>query len=147
MTFSYFPNRSQCWIMLAILITNVHFFAFYAILFAPDTFTVRYEIFLLHFLDTETLFQKIKLMTTPMTGTIPYARKAGSLIFVSCDVTYQEATPHTGRTAENTGNGWCVLSVWDNLKSRLLLTDLSNNCSFVREESLNMVSFDFMRQK
>ena len=35
--------------MLAILITNIHCFPFYAILFTPDTFTVRYEKFLHRF--------------------------------------------------------------------------------------------------
>ena len=68
-------------------------------------------------------------MTTPMKGTVPYTGKAGSLIFVSSDDTHR----HTGRPAENTENGRCVRAVWDNLKSRLLITDLSNNRSFGRE--------------
>ena len=29
-------------------------------------------------------------MTTPMKGTVPYTGKAGSLIFVSCDVTHRD---------------------------------------------------------
>ena len=32
-------------------------------------------------------------MTTLMKGTVPCSGKAGSLIFVSCDVTQREATP------------------------------------------------------
>ena len=75
-------------------------------------------------------------MTTPMKGTVPYTGKAGSLIFVSCDVTHRD----TGRPAENTENGRCVRAVWDNIKSCLLLTDLSNKCSFCSEASLNRVS-------
>ena len=81
-------------------------------------------------------------MTTPVKGTVPYTGKAGSLIFVSCDVTHRD----TGRAAENTENGRCVRAVWDNLKSLLLITDLSNNRSFGREESLNRLSFDFIRR-
>ena len=81
-------------------------------------------------------------MTTPVKGTVPYTGKAGSLILVSCDVTHRD----TGRPAENTGNGRCVCAVWDNLKSRLLITALSNNRSFDREASLNRVSFDFMKR-
>ena len=81
-------------------------------------------------------------MTTPMKGTIPYTGKAGSLIFVSCDVMHRD----TGRRAENTENGRCVRAVWDNLKSRLLFTDLSNNRSFGRKGSLNRVSFDYIRR-
>ena len=77
-----------------------------------------------------------------MKGTVPYTGKAGSLVFVSCDVTHRD----TGRPAENTENGRCVRSVWDNLKNRLLITDLSNNRSFVREAPLNRVSFDFIRR-
>ena len=65
-------------------------------------------------------------MTTPMKGTVPYTGKAGSLIFVSCDVTHRD----TGRPAENTENGQCVRAVCDNLKKRLLFTDLSNNRFF-----------------
>ena len=68
--------------------------------------------------------------------------KAGSLIYVSCDVMNRD----TGGPAENTENGRCVHAVWDNLKSRLLITDLSNNRSFGREGSLNRVSFDFIRR-
>ena len=74
-------------------VTNIHFFPFYAILFAPDTFTVRYEIFLLHFLTQKRIFRQIKLMPTPMKGTIPYTGKACSLIFVSCDIMQREAMP------------------------------------------------------
>ena len=77
-----------------------------------------------------------------MKGTVPYTGKASSLIFVSCDVTYRD----TGRLAENTENGRCLRAVWDNLKSRLLITDLSNDRSFGREASLNRVSFDFIRR-
>ena len=80
-------------------------------------------------------------MTTPMKGTVSYTGKAGSLIFVSCDVTHRD----TGRPAENTENGRCVRAVWDNLKSHLLVTDLSNKRYFGREGSLNRVSFDFIR--
>ena len=94
-------------------------------------------IFLSHFLTQKHFFRQIKLMTTPMKGTVPYTGKA-----VSCDVTHRD----TGRPAENTENGRCVRAVWDNLKSRLLITDLSNNRSFGREGSLNRVSFDFIRQ-
>ena len=50
--------------MLAILITNIDSpppTPFYAILFTPYTFTVKYEIFLLHYFDTETLFQTNKI--------------------------------------------------------------------------------------
>ena len=72
-------------------------------------------------------------MTKPMKGTVPYTGKAGSLIFVSCDVTHRD----TGRPAENTENGRCVRAVWDNL---------SNNRSFGREGTLNRVSFDFIRR-
>ena len=68
-------------------------------------------------------------MTTLMKGTVRYTGKAGSLIFVSCDVTHRD----TGRPAENTENGQCMRAVWDNLKSCLLITDLSNNRSFGRE--------------
>ena len=75
-------------------------------------------------------------MTTPYTG------KAGSLIFLSCDVTHRD----TGRPAENTENGRCVRAVRDNLKSRYLITDLSNNRSFGREALLNRVSFDFTKR-
>ena len=75
-----------------------------------------------------------------MKGTVPYTGKAGSLIIVSCDVTHRD----TGRPAENTENGRCVRVVWDNLKSRFLITDLSNNLSFGREALLNRVSFDFV---
>ena len=67
-------------------------------------------------------------MTTPMKGTVPYTGNAGSLIFVSCDVTHRD----TGRPAENTENGRCVRAV-------------SNNRSFGREASLNRVSFDLIR--
>ena len=81
-------------------------------------------------------------MTTPMKGTVTYTGKTSSLTFVSCDVTHGD----TSRTAENTENGRCVRAVWDNLKSHLLITDLSNNRSFCREASLNMVSFDFIRR-
>ena len=51
-------------------------------------------------------------MTTPVKGTGPYTGKAASLIIVSCDVTHRD----TGRPAENTENGRCVLAVWDNVK-------------------------------
>ena len=115
---------------------NQHSLLFYA------TFKVRYEIFLLHFLTQKHFFRQIKLMTTPMKGSVPYTGKAGPLIFVSCDVTHRD----TGRPAENTENGRCVRAVWDNLKSRLLITDLSNNRSFGREGSLNRVSFSFIRR-
>ena len=81
-------------------------------------------------------------MTTPMKDTVPYTGKAGSLIFLSCDVTHRD----TGRPAENTENGRCVRAVRDNLKSRYLITDLSNNRSFGREALLNMVSFDFTKR-
>ena len=81
-------------------------------------------------------------MTTPVKGTVPYTGKAGSLILVSCDVTHRD----TGRPAENTENVRCVHAVWDNLKSHLFITDLSNNHSFGREGTLNMVSFDFIRR-
>ena len=81
-------------------------------------------------------------MTISMKRTVPYIGKAGSLIFVSCDISHRD----TGRPAENTENGQCVRAVWDNLKSRLLITDLSNNRSFGREGSLNGVSFDFIRR-
>ena len=74
-----------------------------------------------------------------MKGTVPYTGKAGSLIFVSFDVTHRDK----GRPAENTENGRCVRAVWE---SRLLITDLSNNRSFGREGSLNRVSFDFIRR-
>ena len=50
-------------------------------------------------------------MTTPMKGTVPYTGMAGSLIFVSCDVTHRDI----GKPAENTENGRCVRAVWDNL--------------------------------
>ena len=80
-------------------------------------------------------------MTTPVKGTVPYTGKAGSLIFVSCDVTHRE----TGRLTENTEIGRCVRAAWDQLKSCLLITDLSSNRSFGREGSLNRVSFDFIR--
>ena len=110
--------------------------------FTVATFTVRYEIFLLHFLTQKHFFRQIKLMTTPMKSTIPYTGKAGSLIFVPCDVTHR----NKGRPTENTENGRCVRAVWDNLKSRLLITDLSNNRSFGREGSLNRISFDFIRR-
>ena len=92
--------------MQAILIINISLL-FYA------TFTVRYEIFLLHFLTLKHFFRQIKLMTTPVKGTVTYTGRAGSLIFVSCDVTHQD----TGRPAENTENGLCVRAVWDNLKA------------------------------
>ena len=75
-----------------------------------------------------------------MKGTVPYTRKAGFLIFVSCNVTHRD----TGRPAENTENGRCVRAVWDNLKSCLLITDLSNKHSFGREASLDRVSFGFI---
>ena len=91
------------------------------------------------FLTQKHFFRQIKLMTTPMKGMVLYTGKAGSLIFVSCDVTHRD----TGRPAEN---GRCVRAVWDNLKSRLLITDLSNNHPFGREGSLNKVSFDFIVQ-
>ena len=81
-------------------------------------------------------------MTTPVKGTVPYTGKAGSLIFVSCDITHQDA----GRPAENTENGRCVCAVWDNLKNLLLITDLPNNRSFGREGSLNRVSSDSIRR-
>ena len=77
-----------------------------------------------------------------MKGTVPYTGKAGSLIFVSFDVTHRD----TGRPAENTENGRCVRAVLDNLKRRLLITDLSNNRSFGREGSLNRVSFDYVEK-
>ena len=67
-----------------------------------------------------------------MKGTVPYTGKAGSLIFVSCDVTHRD----TGRLAENTKNGWCMCAVCENLKGRLLITD-SNNRFFGGEASLN----------
>ena len=51
-----------------------------------------------------------------------------------------------GRPVENTENGRCVSAVWDNLKSRLLITDLPNNRSFGREGSFNRISFDFIRR-
>ena len=70
-----------------------------------------------------------------MKGTVPYTGKAGSLIFVSCDVTHRD----TGKPAENNRKCQCVRAVWDNL--RLLLTDFSINRSFGREASLNRVSF------
>ena len=79
-------------------------------------------------------------MTTSVKGTVPYTDKAGSLIFVSCDVAHRD----TGTPGENTENGRCVRAVWDNLKSRLIITDLSNDRSFGREGSLNKVSFDFI---
>ena len=81
-------------------------------------------------------------MTTPRKGTVSYTGKVRSLIFVSCDVKHRD----TGRPAENTENGRCVRAVWDNLKSRLLITVLSNNRSFGRKGSLNRVSFDFIRR-
>ena len=89
----------------------------------------------------EHFFRQIKLMSTSLKGTVPYTGKAGSLIFVSCDVTHRD----TDRR-KNTENGRCVRAVWDNLKSRLLITNLSNNRSFGREGSLNRVSFDFIRR-
>ena len=61
-------------------------------------------------------------MTTPVKDTVPYTGKAAALIFVSCD-THRDA----GRPAESTESGRCVRAVWDNLKSCLLITDLSNN--------------------
>ena len=79
-------------------------------------------------------------MTTPMKGTVLYTGKVGSLIIVFCDVTHRDI----GRPAENTENGRCVRAGWDNLKSRLLITDLSNNLSFGREALSNRVSFDFI---
>ena len=79
-------------------------------------------------------------MATPIKGTVPYTGKAGYLIIVFCDVTHRD----TGRPAKNTENGRCVRAVWDKLKSRLLVTDLSNNLSFGREALLNRVSFDFI---
>ena len=109
-----------------------HSLLFYA------TFTVRYKTFLLHCLTQKHFFGQIKLMTTPMKGTVPYASKAVSLIFVHAS--------DTGRSAENTEHGRCVRAVWNNLKSRLLITDLSNNRSFGREGYLNRVSFDFIRR-
>ena len=82
------------------------------------TFTVRCEIFLLKFLTQKHFFSQIKSMMTPVKGTVPYTGKAGSLLFVSCDVTHRD----TDRPAENTENGRCVCTVWDNLKRRLYLT-------------------------
>ena len=76
-------------------------------------------------------------MTTQVKGTVPYTGNAGSLIIVSCDVTHRD----TGRPAENTENGRCVRAVWDNLKGRLFITDLSNNRSFGIEASLNRQGF------
>ena len=92
--------------------------------------------------DTETLFQtnEIDDNTNERYGSVFW--KGGSLIFVSCDFTHRD----TGRPAENTENGRCVLVVLDNLESRLLITDLSNNRSCGREASLNGVSFDFIRR-
>ena len=55
----------------------------------------------------------MKLMTTPVKGTVLYTGKAGSLIFVSYDVTHRD----TGRPVENTENGRCVRAVWNNLKA------------------------------
>ena len=81
-------------------------------------------------------------MTIPVKGTVPYTGKAGSLIFVSCDVTHRDS----GRPAEDPENGRCVRAVWDNSKSHLLITDLSSNRSFGREGSLNSVSLDFIRR-
>ena len=75
-----------------------------------------------------------------MKGTVPYTGKAGSLIIVSCDVMHRD----TGRPAENTENGRCVRAVLDNIKSRLLITNLSKNLSFGREALLNRVSFHFI---
>ena len=40
-------------------------------------------------------------MTTSMKGMVSYTGKAGSLIFVSCDVTHRDK----GRPAETTENG------------------------------------------
>ena len=77
-------------------------------------------------------------MKTSAEGAVSCNGKAGSLIFVSCDVMHRD----TGRTAEKTENGRCVRAVWDNLKGRFLITDLSNNRSFGREGSLNRVSFE-----
>ena len=111
-----------------------HSLLFYASL------TVRYEIFLHNILTQKHFFRQIKLMTTPVKGTVPYTGKAGSLTFVSCDITHRD----TGRLAENTENGRCVRAVRDNLKSRLLTTDLSNYRPFGREGSLNRVSFYFI---
>ena len=86
-------------------------------------------------------------MATQMKGTVPYTGKAGSLIFVSCDVTQREATPkEIGRRKIPKKADVCV---WygTTYKSRLLLTDLSNNRSFDREASLNRVLFDFIRRQ
>ena len=52
-------------------------------------------------------------MTTPVKGMVPYTGKAGSLTFVSYDVTHRD----TGRLAEDTENGRYVRAVRDNLKA------------------------------
>ena len=80
-------------------------------------------------------------MTTSMKGTVPYTGNAGSLIVVSCDVMHRDKGKY-----ENTENGQCVRAVWYSLKSRLSITDLSNNHSFGREGSLNRVYFYFIRR-
>ena len=90
----FFKKKSYELLLLSKLITLVNdaghsdyqrSLLFYA------TFTVRYEIFLLHFLDTETLYQ---------TNKIDDNSKVGSLIFVSCDDMHRD----TGRPTENTEN-------------------------------------------
>ena len=80
---------------LANLITKIHCFLFYAILFTSDTITVRYEIFLLFGLTQKYLFfRQIKLMATPIKGMVPYTEKAGSLMLVSCDITGEKPRSH-----------------------------------------------------
>ena len=123
--FSYFPNRSHCWMTLAILITNMHCFPFYAILFTPDTFTVKMWNISTPFFDTETLFQ-----TNKIDGNIN--EKYGSIywkgrFFNICFLWHHAARSyaHTGRPAENTKNGWCVRVVWDNLKNPFITYQLT----------------------
>ena len=76
-------------------------------------------------------------MTTPIKGTVPYIGKAGSLYLY----------PLTSRI-ETLVDRLKIpkMTVWDNLKSRLLIADLSNNRSSDRETSLNRVAFDFIRR-
>ena len=117
MQFSCFPNRSHYWTTLAILITNIHCFPFYVILFTPDTFMVRYEIFLLHFLTQKHFFQtnKIDGNTNERYDSVYWKDRFFNICILWCHTARSHA--HTGRLAEN---GRCVHVVWDNLKKSFI---------------------------
>ena len=95
------------------------FFPFYAILFTPSTFTVRYAIFLLHLFFTQKHFfrqNKIDDNTNERYGSVYWKGRFFNICILWRHTAKSHA--HTDRPAENTENGRCVRVVWDNLKKK-----------------------------